>query len=487
MASIKEETISSVKWSAIEKFSTQFVQFGLGVIMARLLLPSDYGVIGMLAIFLAISQTFVDSGFGNALIRKLDRTETDFSTVFYFNLFVACVLYVILFVCAPFIASFFEIEILCSILRVQSITLILGALTGIHNAKLTIKLDFKAIAQRTFLSSVLSGGVGILCAYYGMGVWALVVQMVLSRIISSVFVWLYLPWKPQLVFSTDSFKELGSFGSKLLFSSLLHTIYSNLTTLVVGKCFSAKDLGYYNRGTQFATFPVNTMNSILGKVLYPIMVKLQNDDIHLVSVYRKYICIMSMLIIFGCALLASIAKPMINILLTDKWADSIIYLQIYAFSIMFDHVCAINLELLKVKGRSDLFLRLEIIKKTISTAILFASIPFGVIGICVSKIIYTQFAVIINTYYTGKYFHIGYFDQMKDYLAYFYKAVIACLPGYFLATVSGLPSFVTLLIGVITGTSLYLLFIKKDEYAIECFAIVKQKILLSRKKSHGKS
>lgn len=475
MSSVKDDTIRSVKWSAIEKFSTQIMQFVLGLIMARLLLPSDYGTVGMLAIFIAVSQTFVDSGFSQALIRKLDRTETDFSTVFYFNFAVACLLYAVLFFCAPWIAVFFNTPILCSILRVQAITLIIGALMGIHNAILTIELDFKAIAKRTVLSTLISGIVGVACAYCGFGIWALVIQTVLGQIFNMLFVWVYVKWLPKRTFSISSFKELGAFGCKLLASSLLHTIYTNLTTLVIGKKFSANDLGYYNRGTQFATLPVGTMNSILGKVLYPILVNLQNDDARLVSVYRKYICLMSIPIFFCCTLLASVAKPMILVLLTDKWADAIIYLQIYAFSIMFDHVCSINLELLKVKGRSDLFLRLEIIKKIISISILFASIPFGVIGICISKIIYTQIAVFINTYYTGKMFHLGYKEQMKDFFGYLVMSIISCVPGYLIATYIDLPHIVSLLVCTIIGCGLYVFFLRKDQYAREMYTLVSAK------------
>lgn len=475
MTSVKEDTIKSVKWSAIEKLSTQLIQFVMGLIMARLLLPSDYGTVGMLAIFIAVSQSFVDSGFGIALVRKLDRTETDYSTVFYFNLIVACALYGVLFICAPHIANFFKIPILSPILRVQAATLILGALMGIHNAILTINLDFKAIAQRTFLASLISGVVGILCAYYGMGVWALVVQTLISQVINMLFVWFYLRWYPQWTFSITSFKELGSFGSKLLASSLLHTIYINLTTLVIGKFYSAVDLGNYNRGTQFAKLPADTMNGVLGKILYPILVKIQNDDAYLISVYRKYIIIMSIIIFFCCTLLASVAKPLVLILLTESWYNAIIFLQIFAFSIMFDHINLINLELLKVKGRSDFFLRLEIIKKTISLTILFSSIQFGVIGVCISKIITTQIAMIINTYYTGKLFHLGYITQIKDFSGYLVKSIISCLPGYYICTYTDWSLFFTLSVGCFFGCSIYALLLRKDKYVLECYALVKGK------------
>lgn len=478
MSSLREQTISSVKWSAIEKFALQGMQFVLGLCMARLLLPSDYGTVGMIAIFLAVSQTFVDSGFGSALVRKLDRTETDFSTVFYFNIIVAFFFYAVLFVCAPFIAVFFKTSILCSILRIQSLTLIISSLIGVQNAKLTIDLDFKGLAKRSILATLISGLIGIGCAYYGLGVWSLVIQALLREIINVVFMWIYLPWKPMFVFSWSSFRELGSFGSKLLASSLLHTVYMNLTTLVIGKCFSAKELGYYNRGTQFAKLPVDTMNSVLGKVLYPILVKYQNDDEQLIRMYRKYICVMSIFIFLGCTLLAAIAKPLILILLTDKWTNAIIYLQIFSFSIMFDHICSINLNLLMVKGRSDLFLRLEIIKKTISVIILFASIPFGVLGICVSKIIYTQIAIFINTYYTGKLFNLGYLSQIKDFGKYFVISLCVCMPAYLLSFVD-MANWISLLIGILLSFITGYFVLSKDQLFLEVCSIINDKVMLS--------
>ncbi len=469
---LTQKTVSSVKWSAIEKFGLQGMRFVLGLIMARLLLPSDYGTVGLISIFIAISTTFVDSGFGRALIRKLDRTETDFSTVFYFNIIVACVCYGILFLIAPWIAEFFKVPILTSIVRVQSITLIISALMQIHVSKLTIELNFKALAIRSILATLLSGICGIIMAYNGFGVWALVYQTILQHVINLVFIYIYCRWRPSLVFSWKSFKELGSFGSKLLASSLLHTIYMQMNTLVIGRFFSAKDIGFYNRGAQFAHLPVDTMNSVLGKVAFPIFVNLQNDDTRLINAYRKYVRALSIPVSFGCILLAALAKPLILLLLTNRWADSILYLQIIALAVVFDPICSVNLVLLQVKGRSDLYLRLEIIKKTVSMAILFAAIPFGVVGICVSKIIYTQFAVIVNTYYTGKFFNLGYFAQVKDFSKYLLIAVFACLPAFGLANVPltewlSIPEnaayFVSLAVGCISATGLYYLFLRKDE------------------------
>lgn len=429
----------------------------------------------MLAIFFAVSQTFIDSGFGNALVRKIDRTETDFSTVFYFNIVVSVACYILLFTIAPWVGSFFNMSILCPILRVQSINLILNSMMGIQVAKLTIDINFKALAKRSLWSSIVSGVFGIILAYNGFGVWALVYQSILSTFINLVFIWIYCKWKPRREFSWQSFRELFSYGSKLLLSGLLNTIYVNLTPIIIGKYFSPRDLGFYSRGTHLARYPGDNINGVLQRVTFPVFAKLQNDDEHLIHAYRKYISITSMCIFYGCVLMASIGKPLVLLLLSSKWAEAIIYLQIFSFSIMFDHINSINLNLLQVKGRSDLFLRLEIIKKTISTIILFASIPFGVIGICISKVIYTQIAVFINTYYTGKLFHLGYIDQFRDFGGYLILSIIACVPAYLL-TFLDIPYIVTLILGASTSTILYFIFLRKNKYMHEVLETIKSKL-----------
>lgn len=484
MASVRRETLTSVKWTSIERFGVESIRFVLGIIMARLLTPDDYGILGMITVFISISRTFVDSGFGNALIRKLDRTNVDFSTVFHFNVIIGLVCYIILFFTAPWIANVFNMAILCDVLRVQAITLIFNSLIVVHTAKLIIKLDYKTLAKRTITANLIAGVVGVFCAYYGMGVWALVVQAVLSKFISVLFIWASVRWMPQFIFSINSFKGLFSYGSKLMLSGLIDRIYSSINTLVIGKFFSAKDLGYYRRGTQFARMPFDNINGILGRIVFPILVKLQNNDKELISAYRKYICIMSMLIFFSCTLLASIGKPLILILLTDKWAESIIYLQIYAFACMFSHINTINLKLLQVKGRSDLFLNLDILKKIISVIILFSAIPFGVIGICVSKIIYTQIAIIINTYFTGKLFNLGYFEQMKDFMGFFFLSVLSCLPGFIFSEYVDVNSYVSLLFGFIIGPFIYITLLRKNKYMQMVLFTIKEKMPISYLKKH---
>lgn len=466
--SVRQETLLGVKWVAIERFSLQGLQFLLGLIMARLLLPSDYGTVGLIGVFLAISQTFIDSGFSNALIRKIDRSEEDFVTVFYFNIVVAVICYALLFLIAPFVGVFFHSPILCSILRVLSLNLILNSFIGVHIAKLTININFKALAQRSLLSTVISGGFGIFFAYNGFGVWALVYQSLIATVINLLFIWIYCKWMPRGSFSKRSFHNLFSYGSKMLVAGLLNTLYGNLNTVVIGKFFSPNDLGFYSRGINLARFPIDNVNGVLLKATFPILSKIQNDDKKLILVYRKYIRIVSMCVFWGCMLLAAMGQSLILFLLTDKWKDSIIYLQIYCFAIMFDHISNINLNLLQVKGRSDLFLRLEVIKKCISTLILFSAIPFGVIGICISKIIYSQIAMFINTYYTGKLFHLGYMQQIKDFLPYWVLALISCSFAYAVSRMTN-NYIVTLFVGTTLALGIYLslLYFKKDESFME--------------------
>ena len=475
MASVKQQTIKGVIWSGVEKLSNQGIRFLVGLILARLLAPSDFGLVTMLTIFFSISNSFIDSGFGTALIRKQNRTEADFTTVFIFNVVVSFIFYIILFLIAPWVGDFFKTPILCSLLRVQSICLVFSGLMAVLNAKLTIELNFKAIAQRSILSSVVSGCVGIVLAYLGYGVWALVYQAITFSLVNLIFVWVYCKWKPKLIFSWNSFKDLGSFGSKLLAAGLLNTIYVNLTPLAIGRFYTAKDLGFYNRGAEFARMPNEVCLSVLQKVTLPIFSTIQDDETHLLNVYRKYIKITSMFLIFFSILLASLSKPVVLLLLTDKWAESIIFLQLFCFAVMFNHINTINLSLLQVKGRSDLFLRLEIIKKTIATLILFSAIPFGVLTICFSKIVYDQIAIVINTYYSGKLFNMGYFSQLKDFIGYFFASLGACLPAY-LITFTNIPNIIQILLGIGFAFSIYYLFLRKDLLLIEMIDMAKSKI-----------
>ena len=414
MSSLKDKTVKGFIWSSIDRFSGQAIQFVFSILIARLLIPEDYGVIAMLGVFLAVSQTFIDSGFGTALIRKVNRTEMDFSTVFYFNILVAIIFYFILFFGAPLIAEFYNTPLLKPITRVISLSLIISSLSGIHNTKLSIAIDFKSKAKASIISALFTGGVGLWLAYAGYGVWALVVQNLCLRIIWTVMMWVYVKWRPQLVFSWQSFKELFSFGSKLLASGLLDTLYNNLYTLVIGKVFSSSTLGVYSKANSLAQFPSFNITSVVQTVSFPVLSTIQNEEDRLAVVYRRLLKL-SAFIVFPLMIgLSAVAEPLIRIILTDKWLEAIPILQILCFSLMWYPINTINLNILQVKGRSDYFLKLEVIKKVQGVLFLCVTVPMGIIAMCVGNIINTLINLIWNIYYTKKLINYGFFEQLKD-------------------------------------------------------------------------
>ena len=474
MGELKEKTLSGIKWNAIGRFSTQGIGFVIGLLLARVLSPSDYGVVGMVGIFFAIAQTFIDSGFGSALIRKKDCSEADYNTAFYFNIIVGIICCIALSISAPYIAIFFETPILKDIVIVMSINMLINSATIVQWAKLNSAIDFKTQAKISLITTIVSGIVGLTLAYTGFGVWSLVLQNLFSTRLRTILLFKVTKWSPKWIFSKESFKYLFNFGSKILTASLLHTIYANMTTIIIGKVYTAKDLGYYSRGESMASLPSTNITGILQSVTYPILSKIQDDDERMIQVYRKYIAMSSMVIFWGMCLLAALAKPLIITLLTDKWLDSVIYLQIFCFALMFDHLCQLNLNILYVKGRSDLVLRLEVIKKSISISMIIAAIPFGVLAICISRAIYTQIAVFINTYYTGKLFGLGYLTQVKDFSAYLFGALLSATPAYLL-TFTNSPHIVTLLLGGVSAIGIYYFLFKKDAHFNEVLSLIKKR------------
>lgn len=412
--SLKQKTVHGVIWSAIERFSVQFIQLLVQILIARILTPEDFGVIGMLAIFLALAQSFIDSGFSNALIRKTDRTEVDNSTVFYFNIVVGLISYAILFLAAPWIARFYETPILTPITRFIALGVFFNSLTIVQRAILTARVDFKTQAKASFVAVVISGAIGIYMAYADYGVWALAVQAVVNYLLNTIMLWVLTAWKPLWTFSWVSFRELFGFGSKLLLSGLLDTAFRNIYTIVIGKAFTATDLGYYTKANQFAQFPSSNVTGILQRVTYPVLCEYQDEDERLRQLYRKYLRL-SAYVIFPLMIgLAAVAQPLIVALLTEKWSGVVLLLQILCVVMMWYPIHAINLNLLQVKGRSDLFFKLEIWKKVMGTIVLCATLPFGLVWLCLGQIATSLISLVINTYYTGQLIQLGFFKQMKD-------------------------------------------------------------------------
>lgn len=455
MSSLKDKTAKGFIWSSIDRFSGQAIQFVFSILIARLLMPEDYGVVAMLGVFLAVSQTFIDSGFGTALIRKVDRTEEDFSTVFYFNIIVAILFYLILFLGAPLIAKFYNTPLLVPVTRVISLSLIISSLSGIHNSKLSIAIDFKSKAKASIISALLTGAVGLWLAYAGYGVWALVIQNLCLRIVWTAMLWIYVKWRPQLVFSWNSFKELFSFGSKLLASGLLDTIYNNLYTLVIGKAFSSSILGVYSKASSLAQFPSFNITSVVQTVSFPVLSTIQNEDNRLTIVYKRLLKL-SAFVVFPLMIgLSSVADPFIKIILTDKWVGTIPILQILCFSMMWYPINAINLNVLQVKGRSDYFLKLEVIKKVQGVFFMCVTVPMGIIAMCIGNIINTLINLIWNTYYTKKLINYGIVEQLKDLIPIMLHS---CLMGIIVVLVVYLSPtlWVKLIAGILSGAVYYI-------------------------------
>lgn len=455
MGELKQKTVKGTVWSAVERFSVQGVQFIVMIVMARILTPEDYGLVGMLAIFLAVSQSLIDSGFSQALIRKMDRTETDNCTVFYFNIVVGLVLYLILYFLAPLVAKFYDAPAITSIMRVICISVIINSLVVVQRALYTVNIDFKTQAKASLSAAIVSGIIGITMAYKGFGVWSIVTQQLTNLGINAGLLWLFSKWRPRLLYSWKSFRELFSFGSKLMLSGLLDTLYKNIYTLVIGKVFNASSLGHYTRAHQFADFPSSNLTGIMQRVTYPVLCNIQEDDERLKNVYRRFLKL-SAFIIFPLMLgLSAVSEPFVEIFIGRQWSYCSSLLQILCFSMMWFPIHAINLNLLQVKGRSDLFLRLEIIKKTIGVTILCVTIPMGLTVMCFGQIVSSIIAVTVNTYYTGKLIGVGFFKQMKDLLP---TTLLSLVMFAIVFTVVHLIDdiYLQLLCGIIVGIVIYI-------------------------------
>ena len=413
-----------MSWSAIEKFISQAIAFILGIIMARLLSPADYGIIGMVAIFVAVAGTLADSGLGSAMIQKKDKSKEDYSTFFIFNFGISTLLYLLLFLAAPWIAKFYQTPILKDVTRIITIQLIINALFNAHYVKLRIDLQFKALSIMSLIAQISTGAVGVFLAYIGWGVWALVWQILFSCIIRGLMAIGYLKWwMPGFAFSKKSFHSLFGFGSKILASSLINTIYCNIYTLIIGKKFTPDEVGFFNRGNQLASFPSGIATDILVGVNYPILSKFQDDNLSLVNAYRKMITLPLFILYPALIGIAVLGEPIVGILLGEKWLPCVPFLQIMALGAVFTPLTHINLNLLYVKGRSDLVLKLELIKKTIAFSIVFLTIPLGIIWMMVGKAIYEFIAFSINCHYTGIILQYGWKKQLQEILPIIIKSI----------------------------------------------------------------
>jgi O-antigen/teichoic acid export membrane protein len=453
--SLKDKTVKGTIWSAVERLSSQMVQFIVMLVLARLLTPHDYGIIGMLAVFIALSQSIIDSGFTQALIRKKNVTDKDFCTVFFFNIGVSVFLYFVFFLLAPFVENFYREPNLTRVMRILCLVIIINAFTIVPKAIFTIDLDFKIQTAASLSAAVFSGITGVLIALRGLGVWALVGQQLSYAIVSTTVLCFYSKWKPQFVFSICSFKEMFSFGSKLMIVGIINTFFLNLYPIVIGKLYAGSMLGYYTRGQHFAELPSMNITSIVQRVTYPVMCKMQEDSDCFVSFFSKVLKTVAFFFFPFMCILAGISIPLVEIVLGHKWHYCGVLMVPICFSMMWYPFNALNLNILEVVGQSNLFLKLEIIKKTISVVVLCVSVPFGVDFLCYTQSAVSLIYVVINAWYTKDYVSLTFWEQMKMYL----PSLLLSLLIFALILITGKlvdNNWTWLIGGLLIGWSLYL-------------------------------
>jgi len=453
---LKQKTISGFTWSFIESIIGQGITFFVGIILARLLSPQEFGLIGMLTIFIALSQLLTDSGFSHALIRKQNCTQQDYSTVFYFNIVLGISLYVLLFLAANTISIFFREPILKPLIRVIGLAIIINSFTIIQNTLLTKQINFKLQAKISVVSFFISGIISIYMAYTGWGVWSLVALTLFKHSINSVLLWFWNKWKPLWCFSKKSFVELFSFSGKLFVTQLIDALYRNLYYVIIGKYFSAAELGYYTRAEQFQSLPSVNLQGIIGRVSYPVLATMQNDTPRLRDTYKKLIR-STMLITFVLMLgMAASAKPMILSLVGEKWEPCIMYLQLLCFVGIFYPLSALNLNILYVKGRSDLALRIEIIKKVLFVPVFVLAVMWGIKIMILSMIILSLISSFINSYWSGRLIGYSFFEQIKDIIPSFLIAAAMSLVVLIEGCIIPLPAFPLFIIQLVSGALLTL-------------------------------
>ena len=452
---LKQQTKKGLYWSFFNQFSNYGMQFCIGIVMARLLSPSDYGITALPGVFMAIAGIFQDSGMTGALIRKEKIEEKDYSTLFIYSIAMGIFMYAVLFIASPWIADFFHTPILVPLIRVTALTFLWGPVSTVQYVILKRKLDFKTPTKISIATKIFSGVIGITLAYMGYGLWALVISGVLSSFLGLVIVAYVVKWYPKTGWSKDSFKYLWDYGNKMLASALLDTAYNNITPVFVGKYYSPADLGVYNRARNYAQMPSQNVTGVIQNVTFPVLSKMLNDDEGLARNYRRMIRTTAFIVFPMMFMLSALARPLILTMITAKWESCIILLQLMCFSLMWYPIHAMNLNLLQVKGRTDLFLRLEIIKKIIGLSILVITLPQGLVIFCIGSIISSILCLVINTYYTGKLIDVGFLTQMKDLTPILLLSAVMYLAIY--CTNSFIENMVLqIIIGGIVGAFIYL-------------------------------
>lgn len=487
---LKSKTLSNMAWRFAERVGAQGVKFLVSLVLARLLMPDDYGTIALITVFITILNVFVDSGLGNALIQKKDADDLDFSTVFIFNCLLCVLLYMGMFFASPVIARFYKNESLTPVIRCLSLTIVISGVKNVQQAYVSKKLIFKKFFFATLIGTIGAAVLGIWMAYKGFGVWALVGQQLFNTAVDTIVLWITVKWRPKLMFSVKRLKELFSYGIKLLISSLVDTIYKDIRQLIIGKVYSPADLGFYNKGLEFPKFISSNINNSIDSVLFPVLSEVQKDVNKVKAMVRRSIKISSYLMwpfMFG---LAATGKTLIPLLLTEKWNNAVPFLYFFCFTEGFIPITTANLNAIKALGRSDYIMKMEIIKKSIGLVLVCTSIPFGLYAIAASSVVYTIIAVYINAFPNKKLLNYSFFDMIKDIFPSFGMSILMFIP-VFLLNYLPVASVLRVIIQIAVGVMVYYLlskFLKNESwnYLISIFKDFVTKKKITNKESENK-
>jgi len=478
LTNTRQKAITGIIWSFTDNILNKGINFVIGIVLARLLEPAEFGLVAMITIFISISQAFVNSGLTTALIRKTDCTEVEYSTVFYYNITVAFFFYLLLIVVSPILGGFFNEPNLTQVLKLIGIVIVINALGAVQQAILIKKIDFRKQTIISAIASTIAGFAGIYLAFIGWSYWSLVWMTILRNLFFTLLLWILNKWKPKYLFSYSVFKELFNFGSKILLSSLLYTFYLNIYQIVIGKFFSAADLGFFNRAEQFKNFPSDNISGVLQRVSLPVLSSLQNEKKKLKEGYKKILKVSTFITFTIMMILAAIAEPLILGLIGSKWQSSIIYLQLLCFVGMLTPLHSLNLNILLVFGRSDLGLKLEILKVLAGIPVILIGIFFGIISMIIGMFVLSIFAFYLNSLWAGDFIGYSLKEQVTDMLPYLFYAFLigGCLKfsGVFLTFNPMLNLVIQIIVGLVLVLSTAQFF--KIEPYREIKNIIKSKI-----------
>lgn len=463
---LKDKTVKGVGWSAFDNISQYAVSFVVSIVLARLLSPDDYGLLGIIAIFTTVCEAIIDGGFTNALIRKKNVTEEDYSTIFVLNLVVSVFLYVLLYFCAPLVANFFGRDELISLIRIASLVLVISAFSIVQQTRLIKLIDFKTQTKITLIAGIISGIVGIFMALLGCGVWSLVAQQITSKLFRTILLWIYNKWFPRVVFSLSSCRELFGYGWKIMVSSLLNTLWKELYQVVVGKFYSPATLGQYTRAKGFSQIFSKNLTTVVQRVTFPVLSEIQDDQVRMVSAYRRIIKTTMFITAISMFVLGAISEPLLYCLIGPKWHEAATYLPLICISGSLYPLHAINLNMLQVKGRSDLFLGLEIIKKIIGLAPLFIGAFIGIMPMLYVNLLTGFISYFLNSHFSGKFLGYSSWMQLKDVFPSYVAATIIALAIYFFKFLP-ISNWIILPIQLVVGTIVFLAIcnlFKMEEY-----------------------